>query len=59
MRNPEPRMRMPDGFNEGWIEFGQGGDRAIKGRTNASDVISDLIAAAEENLEPARERKSA
>jgi uncharacterized protein YbjT (DUF2867 family) len=21
MKNPEPRMRMLDGFNEGWIEF--------------------------------------
>jgi NAD(P)H dehydrogenase (quinone) len=38
MRNPEPRMRMLDGFNEGWIEFEGGGSKAIKGSTNAVDV---------------------
>ena len=43
MRNPEPRMRMLDGFNEGWIEFEGGGSKAIKGSTNAIDVIADLI----------------
>ena len=44
MRNPEPRMRMLDGFNEGWIEFEGGGSKAIKGSTNAVDVIADLVA---------------
>src|SRR5262249_8934202 len=28
MRNPGPRMRMLDGFNEGWIEFQDGGSHA-------------------------------
>jgi NAD(P)H dehydrogenase (quinone) len=46
MRNPEPRMRMLDGFNEGWIEFQEGGRKAIKGRTNAVEVIAALIARA-------------
>jgi NAD(P)H dehydrogenase (quinone) len=44
MRNPEPRMRMLDGFNEGWIEFEDGGSKAIKGRTNAVAVIAALVA---------------
>jgi NAD(P)H dehydrogenase (quinone) len=29
MRNPAPRIRMLDGFNEGWIEF-EGGERASR-----------------------------
>jgi uncharacterized protein YbjT (DUF2867 family) len=44
MRNPEPRMRMLDGFNEGWIKFQDGGSRAIKGPTNAVAVIAALVA---------------
>jgi NAD(P)H dehydrogenase (quinone) len=44
MRNPEPRMRMLDGFNEGGIEFEDGGIKAIKGSTNAVAVIAALVA---------------
>ena len=44
MKNPEPRMRMLDGFNQGWIEFKNGGSKAIKAPTNAVDVIVSLIA---------------
>jgi uncharacterized protein YbjT (DUF2867 family) len=44
MRNPEPRIRMLDGFNEGWIEFQDRGSKAIKGRTNAAAVIAALVA---------------
>jgi NAD(P)H dehydrogenase (quinone) len=44
MKNPGPRMRMLDGFNEGWIEFEDGGSKAIKGSTNAVDVIAALVA---------------
>jgi uncharacterized protein YbjT (DUF2867 family) len=47
MRNPKPRMRMLDGFNEGWIEFRDGGNQAIKGRTNALTVITGLVAGTE------------
>jgi NAD(P)H dehydrogenase (quinone) len=44
MTNPEPRMRMLDGFNEGWIEFQDSGSKAIKGRTNAVAVVAALVA---------------
>ena len=46
IRNPGPRMRMLDGFNEGWIEFQDHGAKAIKGRTNALAVIAGLVAGA-------------
>lgn len=42
MKNPLPRMRMLDGFNEGWIAFQDG--KAIKGGTSAASVIADLVA---------------
>jgi NAD(P)H dehydrogenase (quinone) len=45
MRNPGPRMRMLDGFNEGWIKFQDGGSKAIKGQTSAVAVIAALMAA--------------
>ena len=45
MKNPEPRMRMLDGFNEGWIEFENGGSKAIRGATSAEAVIAALVAA--------------
>ena len=44
MKNPVPRMRMLDGFNEGWIDFKDSGRKAIKGWTNPLDVIAALIA---------------
>ena len=44
MKNPVPRMRMLDGFNEGWIDFKDGGSKAIKGWTTPLDVIAALIA---------------
>ena len=43
MKNPGPRMRMLDGFNEGWIDFEDGGSKAIKGWTTAVDVIRALL----------------
>jgi uncharacterized protein YbjT (DUF2867 family) len=46
MKNPTPRMRMLDGFNEGWIEFSEHAKRAIKGQTSAATVIADLVASA-------------
>jgi NAD(P)H dehydrogenase (quinone) len=45
MKNPGPRMRMLDGFNEGWIEFQDHGSKAIKGPTSAVAVIAALVAA--------------
>jgi NAD(P)H dehydrogenase (quinone) len=44
MKNPEPRMRMLDGFNAGWIEFKEGGRGARRGTTGAVEVIADLLA---------------
>ncbi|MDB5409687.1 MAG: hypothetical protein JWL84_4599 [Rhodospirillales bacterium] len=44
MRNPRPRVRMLDGFNEGWIDFQDGGNKAIKGSTTAAAVIAALVA---------------
>lgn len=43
MKNPEPRMRMLDGFNEGWIEFRGGGALARKGQLDADAVIGALV----------------
>jgi len=43
MRNPLPRMRMLDGFNESWIEFRDHGRQALKGRTDAVAVIAALV----------------
>jgi uncharacterized protein YbjT (DUF2867 family) len=45
MKNPRPRMRMLDGFNEGWIEFRDHGRSAVKGNTPLVDVITALVAA--------------
>jgi uncharacterized protein YbjT (DUF2867 family) len=45
MRNPLPRMRMLDGFNEGWIEFSEYGRSAVKGVTTLDSVIAELIMA--------------
>ncbi len=44
-RNPLPRMRMLDGFNEGWIEFRERGLMAVKGATTLDSVIAELVAA--------------
>ena len=40
MKNPTPRMRMLDGFNEGWIRF-VGTPRV--GSTPAEDVVRELV----------------
>jgi uncharacterized protein YbjT (DUF2867 family) len=34
MKNPLPRMRMLDGFNEGWIEFEGGEAGSLKGEVS-------------------------
>ena len=47
MKNPEPRMRMLDGFNEGWIDFQDAGSRTIKGSISAAEAIADLVARGE------------
>ena len=44
MKHPLPRIRMLDGFNEGWIEFRDHGRSAVKGNTPLLDVITALVA---------------
>ncbi|WP_426433575.1 NmrA family NAD(P)-binding protein [Bradyrhizobium genosp. P] len=44
MKNPRPRIRMLDGFNEGWIDFRDHGRSAVKGKTPLLDVITALVA---------------
>ena len=44
MANPLPRMRMLDGFNEGWIEFEAAAGATQKGRTGLDTVLSGLAA---------------
>ena len=43
VKNPLPRMRMLDGFNEGWIEFEKGEAGSRKGSVTLESVLQDLI----------------
>jgi hypothetical protein len=43
MGNPQPRMQIIDGFNQGWIDFPHGGASARKGRVALDRVIADLV----------------
>ncbi|HEY1901255.1 MAG TPA: NmrA family NAD(P)-binding protein [Terracidiphilus sp.] len=43
VKNPEPRMRMLDGFNEGWIEFEGGETGSRKGVVPIETVLKNLI----------------
>jgi NAD(P)H dehydrogenase (quinone) len=43
MKNPLPRIRMLDGFNEGWIEFESGEAGSQKGSTSLESVLKSLI----------------
>ncbi len=43
MQNPTPRIRMLDGFNEGWIEFERGASSSHKGTTSLETVLQSLI----------------
>src|SRR5262249_45322507 len=42
MKNPLPRIRMLDGFNEGWIDFPAGGAHSLKGTVGAEEVIASI-----------------
>jgi uncharacterized protein YbjT (DUF2867 family) len=42
--NPYPRIRMLDGFNEGWIDFVEGSAALRKGSIDADTVIAQLVA---------------
>jgi len=43
MKNPVPRMRMLDGFNEGWIEFERNEAGSQKGSTTLETVLKSLV----------------
>ena len=43
MKNPVPRMRMLDGFNESWIEFERGKPGSQKGSTSLEAVLKSVI----------------
>ncbi len=43
MQHPEPRMRMLDGFNEGWIDFEHGQDMLRKGAVTLDSVLRELV----------------
>jgi uncharacterized protein YbjT (DUF2867 family) len=43
MKNPTPRIRMLDGFNEGWIEFESGRTGSRKGKVALKTVLRSLI----------------
>ncbi len=44
MKNPAPRSRMLDGFNEGWIDFEAGVTGSLKGTTTLTSVVNALLA---------------
>ncbi len=43
MTNPAPRMRMLDGFNEGWIDFDPGSASLRRGATSVQAVVDGLV----------------
>ncbi|MGB7753302.1 MAG: NmrA family NAD(P)-binding protein [Candidatus Acidiferrales bacterium] len=43
MKNPTPRIRMLDGFNEGWIEFEGGEAGSQKGKVTLETVLRSLV----------------
>jgi len=46
MHHPMPRIRMLDGFNEGWIDLPPNDPGVLKGTTSVSEVVASLIPAA-------------
>jgi len=44
MKHPMPRIRMLDGFNEGWICFEGSPDEVIRGQIDLDTVIRKLVA---------------
>ncbi|RQV68690.1 NAD-dependent epimerase/dehydratase family protein [Burkholderia cenocepacia] len=43
MKHPLPRMRMLDGFNEGWIDFESGPDEILRGHVALDTVLGELV----------------
>ncbi|HHY6929716.1 TPA: NmrA family NAD(P)-binding protein [Burkholderia ambifaria] len=46
MKHPMPRMRMLDGFNEGWIDFDSNPDEIVRGRVELETVLRELVSRA-------------
>ncbi|WP_175719494.1 NmrA family NAD(P)-binding protein [Burkholderia anthina] len=46
MRHPLPRMRMLDGFNEGWINFESHPDDILRGHVALETVLGELVSRA-------------
>jgi NAD(P)H dehydrogenase (quinone) len=44
MKNPLPRIRMVDGFNEGWIDFEGGAAEHRRGSIPLAEVLKGLVA---------------
>jgi NAD(P)H dehydrogenase (quinone) len=43
MKNPLPRIRMVDGFNEGWIDFESGAQESRKASTTLNAALQALV----------------
>lgn len=43
MKHPLPRMRMLDGFNEGWIDFESHPDEILRGHVALDSVLAELV----------------
>jgi uncharacterized protein YbjT (DUF2867 family) len=43
MEHPLPRMRMLDGFNEGWIDFESHPDEVIRGQVELETVLGEMV----------------
>ncbi|SKC76719.1 Uncharacterized conserved protein YbjT, contains NAD(P)-binding and DUF2867 domains [Burkholderia sp. CF099] len=43
MEHPLPRMRMLDGFNEGWIDFERHPDEVICGQVELETVLGEMV----------------
>jgi hypothetical protein len=46
MKDPMPRIRMLDGFNEGWIDFEGDEAAVVKGRVALETVLRGLVSQA-------------
>jgi uncharacterized protein YbjT (DUF2867 family) len=43
MKHPLPRMRMLDGFNEGWIDFENHPDEITRGQVELDTVLKEIV----------------
>jgi NAD(P)H dehydrogenase (quinone) len=51
MRNPTPRMRMLDGFNEGWIDFEGGNAESYRGEIDLETALEECVKRATKSTE--------